>query len=194
MAGEGWIDVQVSGLKELEQNLKRLPDEIALKVLASAVFAGAAVVRDEAKRLCPVETGNLRNSIRIKRKKRATRNATVVYQVGPGRSKKQNGKYSVNGYYGHLVEFGTAPHIIKATKGKKLEMRPNVRASKGAAKRWVNTYADVVKHPGAPAKPFLRPAFDASTNRVIEAMRKRLAMGIERGEIKFWKRHIASRG
>ncbi len=191
MADEGWINIEVKGLKELEQTLKRLPDELAIKALASAAFAGAAVVRDEAKRLCPVDSGNLRRSIRIKRKRSLRQNAAaVIYQVGPGRSGKKDGKYSVNGYYGHLVEFGTAPHIIRATKGKKLELRPNARSSKGAAKRWINTYSDIVKHPGASARPFLRPAFDNSTDRVIEAMRKRLAAAIERGEIKFWRKQM----
>jgi HK97 gp10 family phage protein len=183
MAGEGWVDVQVTGLKELEETLKRLPDDLAVKALAQAVFAGAVVVRDEARRLCPVDTGNLRRSIRIKRKKRhGLRNATVLYQVGPGRSGKKgpDGKYATDGYYGHMVEFGTAPHVIKAGDKKKR------LGKKGVFGRYV-------KHPGASARPFLRPAFDNSTDRVIEAMRARLAQAIERGEIKFWKRHIASR-
>lgn len=180
MGGNGFIDVEVKGLKELEESLKRLPDDLARTALAQAVFAGAKVVRDEAKRLCPVETGNLRESIRIKRKKNpGWKNATVLYQVGPGRSRKKgkDGKYTVDGYYSHMVEFGTAPHIIKAKKKKYLHLHGD-------------RFVAEVDHPGAPAKPYLRPAFDNSITRVLETVRAKLAAAIERGEVRYWRKQM----
>ena len=44
----------ISGLKELQEALKQLPQNIARNVLRGAVSAGAALVRDEAKRNAPV--------------------------------------------------------------------------------------------------------------------------------------------
>ena len=106
MAGDGWVDVQVTGLKELEENLKRLPDDMARLALAQAALAGAVVVREEARRLCPRKTGKLAKSIRARKKRNPGGSATAVYQVGPTL------------FYGHMVEFGTTPHIVKAVKAQ----------------------------------------------------------------------------
>jgi hypothetical protein len=59
------------------------------------------------------------------------------------------------GYAGHLVEYGTAPHIIRAkASGGQLHLRGNV-------------FATEVQHPGAAAKPFMRPAFDSKKDEAI---------------------------
>ena len=157
------LEFEVTGLKELEQNLKRLPLRLQEKALVSAVRSSAGVIRDEARRMCPKKTGALAKSIVAKRKR--TAGGTVVYQVGPRK------------FYGHMVEFGTGPHEIKMQKlGKVLKLG-----------RWRNVYALEVKHPGASAKPFLRPAFDAKYKEAIEKMRQALARSIERGEVVYWK-------
>ncbi len=186
MAKDGFIDVEVSGLMELERALSALPDAMARsKVFAASVAAGARVVRKEAQRRCPVVTGNLRRSIKIKRK--FNKAGLCIYQVGPGRSGKKNGKYEVDGFYGLMVEFGTSGHRINVDKRKVLMLRKNKRASgrkpgtfKGYANRWVALVSGGVVHPGAKPRPFLRPAFDASTGEVIRVMQRRLKAGIER--------------
>lgn len=158
------IEFEVKGLRELDEALKRLPLEIQRKVLARAVLAGAGVIRDEARRLCPKNTGALAKSIVAKRKRQA--GASVVYQVGPRK------------FYGHMVEFGTAPHEIKMQKlGKMLKLG-----------RWRNIYAASVEHPGTAPRPFLRPAFDTSIDKATERFRMVLARAIERGEVVYWKR------
>lgn len=157
------MEFEVTGLKELEQNLKRLPLRLQEKALVSAVRSSAGVIRDEARRLCPKGTGRLAKSIVVKRVRKA--GTSVNYQIG---SKL---------FTGLFVEFGTAPHVIKGKKlGKVLRLG-----------RWRNVYALEVKHPGASAKPFLRPAFDTKNKEAIEKTRQSLARSIERGEVIDWK-------
>lgn len=164
MPETGYLEFEVKGLSELKENLKRLPQRLQEKALASAVLAGAGVIRDEARRLCPKKTGRLAKSI-VAKKVRDKNRMGVTYQVGPKL------------FYGHMVEFGTSPHEIKAKKlGKVLKLS-----------RWRNVYARVIEHPGAPAKPFLRPAFDNKFKEATEKLRQALARSIERGEVIYWK-------
>lgn len=197
MATDDMLTIEVEGLADLDRALSVLPNLIAERVLKSATLAGAAVVRKEARALCPKNTGALAKSI-VARKMR-TKAGEVVYRVGPGRSSRKtkvNGKigYKIDGWYAHLVEFGTSPHVIKASKGKVLALRKNSRASKGVAKRWINTFLAVhVSHPGASPKPFLRPAFDTKVNEVIKTIGKRVWRGIQTESRKLYKQRSAAR-
>ena len=51
--------VQIQGLDALAKALKELPDRVAKNGLRAAVYAGAKVIRDEAKLQAPVATGDL---------------------------------------------------------------------------------------------------------------------------------------
>ena len=79
----------------------------------------------------PVDTGELRESLGV----RVEPNRVLV---GPSAK------------YAPYVEFGTAPHVIKA-KGKALAFKVNGRI----------IYRKQVHHPGTKAQPFVRPAYDA---------------------------------
>lgn len=147
-------EIRVSGFKELEANLKALPLRLARNVVARATYAGAVVVRDAARKNAPVKTGKLRKSIRIKKKRSRRGSTEVIYTVFPKE------------YYGHIVEKGSGPHIIK------------VKTKKALGK--YGKFGLIVKHPGAKAKPFLRPAFDDNIPRIIDAMQAKLVQGIER--------------
>lgn len=155
---DNFFEVSLSGFHELEKRLKDLPARIGGKILARAVIAGAGVIRDEAKRLCPKNEGTLAKSIRATRKK-GTKQGEIVYLIKPGRGKK------ANAWYAHLIEFGTAAHIIRAKKKK-------VLAANGTV------YGKVVRHPGTHPRPFLRPAFDTKWREAIEKIRERLGQGI----------------
>lgn len=87
--------IKLEGAKELDRVLRRLPRKLGKRILTSASAAGGRVVSKEAKRLVPVNTGGLRDSIIVRRDPR--RPGLVI--VGP--------KYP-EGAHGHLVEFGTA--------------------------------------------------------------------------------------
>jgi len=54
------------------------------------------------------------------------------------------------------VEFGTARHLIKPKSRKSLFLA-------GLAK-------EIVKHPGAKPRPYMRPAFDAAHRAALDAL------------------------
>jgi HK97 gp10 family phage protein len=69
--------------------------------------------------------------------------------IGPRRG---NG---YKGHHAHLLEYGTAPHVIRAKAA-------------GGLLHFAGTYAPEVQHPGIAAQPFMRPAADATLPQVIE--------------------------
>lgn len=80
--------------------------------------------------------------------------------VGPRRG---NG---FKGHHAHLLEYGTAPHIIRA------------KAADGLLK-FAGTYAKEVHHPGIAPQPFMRPAADSTLPTVIEGAKAGLREVIE---------------
>lgn len=149
--------VEIKGLSELHRALQDLPAKVERNVLRGALRAGAQVMEAEAQRLVPVapptldsvkrgaRAGELKRSIRITL--RANRSGAVRAQLKAGNKVA---------WYAHLVEFGTARHWIKPKNRKSLFLA-------GLAK-------EVVDHPGAKPKPFMRPAFDRKWRSAIEAM------------------------
>ena len=74
----------------------------------------------------------------------------------------------------HMVEFGTLPHLIEAGSGSL-----NKAAKKNALD--INgLYVDKVHHPGATAKPFMRPAADEAKEAAVDALAASLGEQIER--------------
>lgn len=138
----------VRGLKELEQALDELPANMEKNIARGAVRAGGVVFRDEARRLVPVESGALRDSIRVVA--RRSRGGRVLVNVVAGRSGKDQP------WYARFVEFGTAPHRIDPL-GKGALLIGSV-------------FAEKAYHPGAAAKPFMRPAFDTKARQAVEAV------------------------
>jgi len=110
--------------------------------MRSAMRAGVNVLKAAAIDNIPVDTGALRRSVKV-----STRSSRGVVSA----------KVSAGGkdaWYARFVEFGTAAHVIKAKPGRFLSI--------GGA------YLTSVNHPGARAKPFMRPALD---NKADDALR-----------------------
>lgn len=91
-----------------------------------------------------IQPGNLKKSIKILP---IYRKVPHMVFVGPKIARKNAAKASVNGYYAHFVEYGTASHNL-GYKGKRLEV-------KGA------------QHPGSTKKPFMRPALDSVGQQAV---------------------------
>lgn len=96
--------VEVTGLAELERNLKALPDRVAKKVLRSAMRSGANIVKKEAQRRAPrgdsPDSPFLAEHIIVRTPKRrapSSRKFAVLVLVRPGRGAA----------YGLPLEFGT---------------------------------------------------------------------------------------
>ena len=156
----------VAGLKELQDSLKQLPDNIARNVLRGAVSAGARVVQKEIQSQAPVSTGpvskghpppgTLKRSIVQKQIKEYSSLFKQTFFVAVRRGKKyqkqgKGGNLSQDAFYAAWVEWGTS----KMT-----------------------------------ARPFMRPGWEASKERAMQALKDYLEKRIplEAAKLPFWKR------
>lgn len=166
------------GGKELQDLLNTLPAKMERNVMRSALRAGAAVIRDAARENINDDTGALSKSVRVSTR---ARRGEVTATVKAGNKKA---------FYAHMVEFGTAPHLIEARdedrptrKTRKGEKKVSIGTmnrmiKQGSLKIGENFIGPVVMHPGAAPKPFMRPAIDQKQDEAVRAVgeqiRKRL--------------------
>ncbi|HMF29308.1 MAG TPA: HK97-gp10 family putative phage morphogenesis protein [Candidatus Cybelea sp.] len=125
-------DIQLTGAQELLELFEQMPEKAIEKVLRGALYAGAAVVRNEARALVPIldleagngphEPGNLLRNIRITTGRR-------------GDEIRSKCGITPDAYYGHFIEYGTrhAPAYPF--------MRPAADHASGAAAQSVVDYA-----------------------------------------------------
>lgn len=150
----------VKGMDKVQKALESLPLNIQKRALNSSIRAGGReVVKQARKELRKSnKTMNLSKSIGVKVLK--PKGFTILSIVGPRVGKGQR----YDGWYAHLVEYGTQPHKITPKK-QNLEnaLNTNLYGFKGS-----------VDHPGAKAKPFMRPAFDKSKKKSVDAFGKKL--------------------
>ena len=168
--------VNIKGLSELQKQLDELPAKIEGRILRGAMRQGAKVFEEEVQRRVPVDTGNLKGSIRVS--VRLSKGRVIASIKIGGRSKQKeiiqlpNGRLMMrylHPYYAQFVEYGTARHYIAPVTEKVLVLRPNAKASSGFANRWTSWVVSGVDHPGAKAKPFMRPAFDGKHRAALDA-------------------------
>jgi HK97 gp10 family phage protein len=161
------LKLEFEGLGKIKHILDKLPDAVAKKVVRKALTAGGQIVLDAMKEKVPVKTGNLRDSLAMKVLDKSEFAKTVLI----GASKGETGK---DGWYAHLVEFGASPHVVKPRKksGKK------VLAENG------KFFGKLVQHPGATARPFMRPAFDETADKALETIKKLLGEGVIKEALK----------
>lgn len=100
----------------------------------------------------------LRRSIRAGKRK-AYQNMQTRYIVGVDRKR---------GWYWKFIEFGVAPHEIKAAAGKVLKLY----------KRFVRA----VKHPGIPARPFVRPTWDRVKGGLVKRFARHVLDSLQRAQ------------
>jgi len=94
-------DIEIKGIDELLKNLRKLPERVQNRVVVGAIRASAKPLISEARARVPVNTGNLKKSIGVT--KRRSKNKNIIhFSVSP----RKGGKY--NGFYGHFLEFGTS--------------------------------------------------------------------------------------
>lgn len=105
------ITVRVDGLSELGSRLKTLSADVANRIGRAATAAGAVVIRNAAQQNVPVDTGNLKKNIIVKRLPKGESRLTSehIVTVRKGKlTKKQQATGLKDAYYGTFVEFGTA--------------------------------------------------------------------------------------
>lgn len=121
-------DFQVQGLEGVLAALRALPPEVAGKnggPVRAALFQGAKIIREEAKRLAPRKTGKLvANVVMVRDRNPKQSGANERYQVGV------RGK----AFYGKFHEFGTVkmaakPFLRPAFETKKQEALEKIVAT-----------------------------------------------------------------
>lgn len=107
--------------------------------LKKALPSIARRMQNELVLVSPVDTGRLRNSIKVK----VTDRGITIWMVE----------------YAKFVEFGTPPHIIKPKDKKALKFKVK-RGGK-------NIFAKKVKHPGTRPNPFIRNTIQNKLQNII---------------------------
>jgi HK97 gp10 family phage protein len=135
------ISVRVDGIDDVVRELHRRGVDVA-DGLEVICHAGATVVREAAMRRAP---GSIAEDLEQKTTRR--RRTDVTVEVRPGKAHRK---------IAHLVEFGTRPHMIRPRRRRALLIGGRLVA-------WA-------RHPGARARPFMRPAVDTSREKAQAAM------------------------
>jgi HK97 gp10 family phage protein len=145
-------DTYVKGLRQLAEVLDQVPVKVEKNVLRGALRAGMNVVKPVAQANIHSVSGELARGLRVGTRARGGVVTSKLKATGP------------HARAAHLVEYGTEAHEIQA-KGKDLKI--------GGA------FVRSVQHPGARAKPWMRPALDRQANASVvaaaEYMKERLA-------------------
>jgi len=101
-------DRYYSANKKVLDGLKKFPQNVQKNIMNGSTRAAAVVIQKEARALVPTETGNLKKSI-VVRKRRARKNTKTVYSVAITYKRQKENKEDIknDGYYGVFVEYGT---------------------------------------------------------------------------------------
>jgi len=158
------IEIEIKGLKELDEELKKFPIELQKKALGSIVAAGGRIVKDAA-------LNNFMNVAKTMNLDKNEKHWSLKNIVLRRMKRKDRGKstltYGIRAQYpAFYLETGTTPHTITARKAKSL-------GDKGQ-------FGKSVEHPGYAARPFLRPALDNNVSRVVNAMGYKLMQWMDR--------------
>lgn len=154
MANSDPRTIDVSGLSELRDALDQFAVNVEKKMLRGALRAGQKIILTAAQQNVPVDSGALRDSLRIST---SARGDTVKATLKAGNK---------TAWYGHMVEFGTTQHYIRPKNAKSLFLAGLAR--------------EAVDHPGAQKKPFMRPALDNNAEAATRAFADYLAARIDK--------------
>jgi len=128
-----YMDIKIEGAKELEKKLLSFEPKLGRKIIRQALRAGAKVIHTAAKANVPVDTGALKQSLKVKAMRKRRHSYGVMVATSDGWFKGDE-------FYGAFLEFGTSK---------------------------------------MPAKPFVRPAFDAEKDNAEKIIKNQLQQGIE---------------
>ena len=161
---------RVRNSAQVAQALGGIPQKLLDRHIRRIVGTAARPVLQGAKdALTGDDTGALRRALGVVVKVSKARRSVVAY-VGPRKGPEWNMVDAATGRrirvpvrYAHLVEFGTQPHIV---------IRRGVR-------RDGSFYDYAIEHPGTPARPFMRPAFEAGKASVSAALARGIGAAVE---------------
>lgn len=163
---------RVEGLTELrDMLLRKLPEATQGKALQGALREAAKPIVKEARARVPVKTGRLRKAIYSFRD-RASRRTREVRLISV-RSGKRFQKANKDAYYWKWIEFG---HGVITLKHRRQGGKGKVSKSLGTPAK--GFFGKEVQ--AAPARPFMRSAFETRKYQALEAFRQTLAAQIDK--------------
>lgn len=142
------------------QNLDRLKAKLTRLRKATeddariGLSEAADIIVAEQKRLAPVRTGKLRDSIDWKLAL-GSRTGNIAVRI------------AASAPHAHLIEFGTKAHTIEPASAEALQIGSD-------------TFAEVVEHPGAAASPFFFPGYRSSRRAARARINKAIRDGVKR--------------
>jgi HK97 gp10 family phage protein len=162
LSESGDVTIKVEGLKELEAALVGLA-EAAPRIIADALREPMKGVLDDAKALVPKRTGELYDALDLTPTRRATSRrasmADTLSEVGLRIKKPASGKKG--------AEAGTG----------------GVKGGLGNPRYYWHLVEFGTAH--SAAHPYIRPAFDRNTDRMLGSFKSTVSEGIERTRAKF---------
>lgn len=144
MAYTFYAKVDRSELSRCMRQLGAFDGRARLKV-EKAIHSGTKAVGRDARQKVPRRTGKLRKSIRTSFKSRTI--TGTVKAMAP---------------HAHLIELGAKRAIARPKKKKALRIQ----------QFGLNRFAMRAKIPARQARPFMKPAYDANEQRIIEDVKK----------------------
>lgn len=195
-------NVQVKGLKELNDALAALPKNIGRNVLRGAVGAGAKVIRDEARSNASrggptapdVITGQLVRAIYHTQVRELSSATRQVWKVGVRRgrnlaagrtfgkqgSQTRTSSNSQDAYYAGFVEYGHWAR--RGADGRLTYVWRGHRRDRAAKARIVAAGVKTGEIKWIPGQPFMRPAWASKKAQALDAVvayiRKRLPVEV----------------
>lgn len=152
--------IEIEGFDGLIAALRRLDFAVEKKLLKSAVERGAGPVLARAKMLCPVDTGKLRESLRLDVKAIRGQGVEAVVVCG-------GAAFTGPTFYGMMVEYG---HVLgPRVKGRFKGTNDERLAAAAASGRKI-----------VPPHPFIRPAFDENKESAAAIAIKVIGDGLAR--------------
>jgi len=136
-------NLHVTGLADLNATLQQFATKLEQNILRGALRTGQKKILEAAKQNIHTIDGDLAASLRISVR---AKDGRIVASLKVGNKKA---------FYAHFVEFGTQAHTIKAKNGGALVFGGKEMSS--------------LHHPGAKAKPFMRPAMDSYSQEAVQA-------------------------
>lgn len=103
------IDISIFGDKALSAKLAAMPLKVQKKITRQALRQGGKRVRDEARRLAPVDTGALKKSIKVRAAKNLRRGSFGI-SVQTGTRAELGISPEAKFYYPAVLEFGGRGH------------------------------------------------------------------------------------
>jgi HK97 gp10 family phage protein len=174
--------IALEGDKELERQLKKMPDVLFQKTVSKAVSKAMTPINRQARANANAvkDTGALKRSIG-KRTRKYKKSGVVVGVVGVKRDHSETddkGKKHVPTNYAHLVEYG---HKIAVGGTLAYESLGEVFKAGATARKGKSGRRGKGENVGSvPPRPLLRHAFETKEDTAYRVYKRELARGVDR--------------